>query len=64
LCHECELNYEFLHDLHHGQQMTKKHMLRKCHYQLWMVDYGVISLLVMGYHITCNVQSMFGIRIT
>ncbi len=29
LCHESELNYEFLHDLHHGQANDKETYIKK-----------------------------------
>jgi len=29
LCHKCELNYEFLHNLHHGQTNNKETYIKK-----------------------------------
>jgi hypothetical protein len=40
LCHKCELNYEFLHDLHHGQANNEKTYIKKnaiINFECWVM---------------------------
>jgi hypothetical protein len=63
-CHTCELSYEFLHDLHHGQKNNEQiYICKKCQCLQLMVDCEVISLLCIAYQGIWNAQFMFGIKI-
>jgi hypothetical protein len=59
----CELNLEFLHDLHHGEPMDDIIHIQKMSLPTLNGGLWAISLQYTGYHNIYNAQFTFGTKI-